>query len=101
MKKGRRPPDVEDEEAAANTNSQPERLYTLIQRSGGFDNDTVVVKVVDYPFIVACEYGDLNRIKQYLVKHNHHPHNNNIITTCIQCKINTATTSTYYTYFSG
>ena len=32
-----------DEEAAANTNSQPERLYTLIQRSGGFDNDTVVV----------------------------------------------------------
>jgi uncharacterized protein len=43
------------------------------------DPDTVVVKIVDYPFIVACEYGDLNIIKQYLVKHNHHPHNNNII----------------------
>ena len=34
---------LQDVEAAANTNSQPERLYTLIQRSAQFDNDTVVV----------------------------------------------------------
>ena len=42
--------------------------------------NTKVIEIVDYPFIVACEYGDLNLIKNYLTKHNHHPHNNNIIT---------------------